>query len=304
MYLDKNCPDCIYCCDDDCTCIGITGPTGATGMPGATGPAGMRGERGATGPQGERGIAGPQGPQGIEGPRGPQGLAGAEGPQGEIGNTGPIGPMGPTGAKGERGIAGPQGPQGIEGPRGAQGLMGPEGPQGEPGATGPEGLQGIPGPQGERGPTGATGPQGEQGVTGASGGIAAQSFAAASAVGGAYTNAMQLRLTPYITDTNQDIVFTSDTTLDVTEGYYYVSYEVSGMINPAGYIIVTPVFNNQPQNLHSSYDNAATADANVQVNRSFILYAPASTRLYLQFNTNSVRISDAECHVVIVKLIR
>lgn len=279
MYHDINCPDCMYCIDE-CRCTGIPGPQGERG------PTGPQGERGPTGPQGIRGVAGPQGPQGVEGPRGTQGLPGIQGPQGEIG---------PTGPKGERGIAGPQGPQGIEGPRGPQGLVGEEGPQGEQGATGPEGLQGIPGPQGERGATGATGP---------SGGISAQSFAAASAVGGAYTNAMQLRLTPYITDTNQDIVFTSDTTVDVTEGYYYVSYEVSGMINPAGYIIVTPVFNNQPQNLHSSYDNAATADANVQVNRSFILYAPTSTRLYLQFNTNSVRISDAECHVVIVKLIR
>lgn len=304
MYLDKNCPDCIYCCDDDCTCIGITGPTGATGMPGATGPAGMRGERGATGPQGERGIAGPQGPQGIEGPRGPQGLAGAEGPQGEIGNTGPIGPMGPTGAKGERGIAGPQGPQGIEGPRGAQGLMGPEGPQGEPGATGPEGLQGIPGPQGERGPTGATGPQGEQGVTGASGGIAAQSFAAASTVGGAFTNGIQLPLTPYITDNNQDIVFTSATTVDITAGYYYIAYEVSGLISPPGNIYIIPVYNNQQQSLHSSYDNASVNNANVQANRSFILYAPQPTRFYLYFTTSATRLSDSECHVTIVKLVR
>lgn len=226
----------------------------------------------------------------ITGPTGPQG------PIGPTGNTGPTGMRGPTGPQGVRGVEGPQGPQGIEGPRGPQGFAGSEGPQGEQGPTGPEGMQGV---------TGSTGPQGIQGntgPTGATGGIRTQSFAAYTSNYNVFTDAIRLPLTPYIQDTHGFITSVDATTLQITQGTYYVSYEVSGLLPTSSYIQITPYYNNATHIEQGAYDNTNGSNLNAQGNRTFVMQVNAPSTFFLQFNS-PIRVIDGECHMVIVKLI-
>ena len=141
-------------------------------------------------------IVGPQGPRGPQGPTGPQG------PIGLTGATGPQGPIGLTGA------TGPQGPQGEVGPQGPTGATGPQGPQGEVGPQGPTGL------------TGATGPQGPQGEAGTSDAIYA------TGTGTIPTTENSPLVLSLATPTSTSSV--TDNAINLDEGYYLVTYSVSG----------------------------------------------------------------------------
>ncbi|MEA4969831.1 MAG: collagen-like protein [Candidatus Pelethousia sp.] len=135
----------------------------------------------------------------FPGPAGPQGPIGPAGP-----DTGPEGPIGPVG------IAGPVGPQGLPGPVGAQGPAGPTGP------TGAAGITGIAGPAGAPAPTPPPS---------ATAGFAANTAGGLIAVLVAGTNisfpSVQL-LSPDITLTNGNTLFTVNTT-----GLYRISYHVN-----------------------------------------------------------------------------
>lgn len=133
------------------------------------------------------------------------------------GPTGPIGPTGPTGP-----ALGPTGPEGAAGPAGLTG------PQGLPGPVGPAGLTGATGPAGADGPTGPTG------LTGADAPYpppSATAGFAANTAGGLVTvlvagtplsfPSVQL-LSPDITLTSGNTLFTVNTT-----GFYRVSYHVN-----------------------------------------------------------------------------
>ena len=184
------------------------------------GPQGPRGPQGPTGPQGPIGPTGPIGPQG---PIGLTGATGATGPQGPIGLTGATGPQGPTG------LTGPQGPTGATGPQGPQGEVGPQGPTGLTGATGPQGPQGEVGPQGPAGATGATGPQGPQGEVGPQGpqGEAGTSDAIyATGTGTIPTTENSPLVLSLATPTSTSSV--TDNAINLDEGYYLVTYSVSG----------------------------------------------------------------------------
>ena len=135
-----------------------------------------------------------------------------------------VGPQGPQGARGPVGPVGPQGPQGLIGPvgptgaTGATGATGPQGPVGATGAQGPVGATGATGPQGPVGATGATGPQGPAGT--------------ADAV---YVNALGGTIEPNAivpvtlnTQTPNSVMVAENNGVTLTEGYYLVSYYVTG----------------------------------------------------------------------------
>lgn len=135
-------------------------------------------------------------------------LLGATGPTGPTGPTGSdIGPTGPTGPAG---AAGPAGPEGLPGPVGAMGITGPTGPAGAAGATG------ITGPAGAAAPTPPPS---------ATAGFAANTAGGLITVLVAGTNlsfpSTQL-LSPDITLTSGDTLFTINTT-----GLYRISYHVN-----------------------------------------------------------------------------
>lgn len=93
--------------------VGVTGPTGSTGLQGITGPTGITGTTGVTG---------------------------ATGATGAIGGTGTAGATGITGATGSQGIQGITGATGIQGATGTTGQTGATGLQGITGATGSTGV--------------------------------------------------------------------------------------------------------------------------------------------------------------------
>ena len=133
------------------------------------------------------------------------------------GATGPTGPIGAVGSD-----TGPTGPQG---PVGAMGVIGPDG---LPGPVGPEGDQGELGPTGDAGPAGLTGAAGAPAPLPpptATAGFGANTVGGLISVFVAGTNlsfpSIQL-LSPDITLTNGNIVFTV-----ATPGIYRISYHVN-----------------------------------------------------------------------------
>jgi hypothetical protein len=134
-----------------------------------------------------------------------------------LGATGPTGPTGPTGS--DIGPTGPTGPAGATGPVGPQGLPGPVGAMGITGPTGPTGVEGA---TGITGPTGGAAPTPPPSSTA---GFAANTAGGLITVLVAGTNlsfpSTQL-LSPDITLTNSNTLFTINTT-----GLYRISYHVN-----------------------------------------------------------------------------
>ncbi|MDY0090974.1 MAG: hypothetical protein RBR78_11495 [Flavobacteriaceae bacterium] len=134
-----------------------------------------------------------------------------------LGATGPSGPTGPIGS--DIGPAGPAGPAGAAGPVGPEGLPGPVGAMGNIGPTGPDGAAGA---AGITGPTGAAAPIPPPSATA---GFAANTAGGLITVLVAGTNlsfpSTQL-LSPDITLTSGNTLFTINTT-----GLYRISYHVN-----------------------------------------------------------------------------
>ena len=134
-----------------------------------------------------------------------------------LGATGPTGPTGPTGS--DIGPTGPSGPVGAAGPVGPEGLPGPVGPVG---ITGPTGFAGDVGEAGVTGPAGAAAPTPPPSATA---GFAANTAGGLISVLVAGTNlsfpSAQL-LSPDITLTSGNTLFTINTT-----GLYRISYHVN-----------------------------------------------------------------------------
>ena len=256
------------CCYKVCTYgsrgpAGPVGPTGPSGIAGPPGAKGIPGERGVTGPAGERGATGatgPQGPTGVTGPTGPAGEAGIQGLQG---------PTGPTGEKGEKGDPGEPGVMGPVGERGATGATGPQGATGVTGPTGPAGTQGS------RGLTGPRGPAGED---------AHDIFASFIGYEEVFSDGNLIILFPAVSDTTGNIVEEGYSNINLTEGYYLVSYSIAGILRDPGYIQVTPYYNGMPH-LETGIYFATSADgASVSGSADFILQADSPTVFSLHYS--------------------
>ncbi len=249
------------------------------------------------GPQGE---PGPRGPQGIPGPRGLQGPQGETGPQGPQGEPGPQGPQGDIGPQGPQGIPGPQGPQGDIGPQGPQGIPGPQGPQGD---IGPQGPQGIPGPQGPQGDIGPQGPQGIPGPQGPAGEPAEDIFASFYIFEIVFANAQTIPLTTGTADNTQNIVLVNNKQINLTPGYYYISYSVSTILDSAGYMQITPSYNGTSHLEYGIYFKTNTTSSSAYGSNSIIIYVPSQTNFTLTYNSNVQNRSGAAT-VAVLKLNR
>ena len=220
-------------------------------------------------PQGERGPEGPEGPAGAQGPEGPAGPQGPEGPAGPQGPEGPAGPQGPEG---------PAGPQGPEGPAGPQGPEGPAGPQGPEGPAGPQGPEGPAGPQGPEGPAG---PQGPEGPAGVDSGASFFTFMAVFPDGG------PIALTAGTPDPAGRIVLSSDTQVTLVPGMYLVMYQVSAILEAAGYLQVTPAYAGRGHLEYGVYGRTASDSVSVSGAASWILPVEEQTTLTLNSNASA-----------------
>lgn len=133
---------------------------------------------------------------------------------GATGATGPIGPTGsdtgPTGPAGPAGSAGPVGPEGLPGPVGAAGPVGPAGP------AGPLGVDGL------TGPTGAAAPTPPPTATAAFAANTGGGLITVLVAGTDLAFPSTQLLSPDITLTNGNTLFTVNTT-----GLYRISYHVN-----------------------------------------------------------------------------
>ena len=321
---------------------GSTGSTGPIGETGPTGPAGSPGQ-GATIQVGTVTTAPPDSLVSIVNsgtsqnavfdfsiPRGATGATGAAGPQGVTGVTGATGATGPMGSTGPTGETGPTGPAGSPG-QGATIQVGtvttappdslvsivnsgtsqnavfdfsiPRGATGATGAAGPQGVTGVTGATGATGSTGSTGPTGETGPTGPAGELPDDSFASFSTYQAIFTNGNPIPLYPAITDTTGNITSTDTYSIALSPGYYLVSYSVSALLSDAGYIQITPNYNNFPH-LNEGVYFATTVNGSSAVGSStMVLYVPSETVFSLYYSgSNDAR--DGQVNLTILRLQR
>ena len=152
------------------------------------------------------------------------------------------------------------------------------------GPTGPAGPQGL---QGSTGPTGPAGPQGLQGSTGPTGPAASlpdDIFASFIGTSELFTNGTQLLLFPAITDPTGNITESDLMHVQLTAGYYLVSYSVSAIFNDPSYMQVTPFYNGT-SHLETGVYFATVADGSSACGSAhFILDAPNPTVFSLTYS--------------------
>ena len=177
---------------------------------------------------------------------------------------------------------------------------GPQGPQGEPGSQGPQGEPGPQGPQGEPGPQG---PQGEPGPQGPQGEPTKDIFASFFIFEKLFQNSQPI---PWITgtaDTTGNISLINNTEIELTPGYYYISYNVSAILDNAGYMQITPSYNDMPYLTYGIYFKTNATSSSAYGSNSIIIYVPSQTTFKLTYNSNVTSRSGAAT-ISIIKLTR
>ena len=203
-------------------------------------------------------------------------LPGVMGLRGEPGPPGPMGPRGEPGLPGCPGERGETGPQGVTGPQGPQGATGPMGPRGEPGARGPEGPPGYP-----------------------------QNSIFASFLG---QNLMMpesacLPLKIEIPDPTQNISLCNNCTVSLSPGYYTISYYISAEMKRHGFMVLTPVLNDEMQTVYSAYADAEKRRETLVITRYFIIKVPDRSTMYFAWHSSSCD-SRINMNLTIEKLCR
>ena len=157
------------------------------------------------------------------------------------------------------------------------------GPQGEPG---PQGPQGEPGPQGPHGEPGPQGPQGEPGPQGPQGEPATNIFASYFIFEIQFENGQTIPLITGTADTTGNIVLANNTQINLTSGYYFISYSVSTVLDDAGYMQITPSYNGMSHLEYGVYFKTNTASSSAYGSNAIIIYVPSQTSFTLTYNSN------------------
>lgn len=110
---------------------------------------------------------------------------------------------------------------------------------------------------------------------------------------------------PLITETGDitgNISGCSSCSVELTAGYYIISYYVSAVTKKRGFIKLTPVFNDCRQPLYASYAEAAKKQR-LELSRYFVIGIPEDTRLFFAWNASEGD-SRINMNLSIVKLCR
>ena len=206
----------------------------------------------------------------------------------------------PSGASFECGEPDPMGPRGEYSSPGCScrcGESGPMGPRGEPGPPGCPGERGEPGPMGPRGEPGARGPEGPPGYP--------QNSIFASFLG---QNLMMpesacLPLKIEIPDPTQNISLCNNCTVSLSPGYYTISYYISAEMKRHGFMVLTPVLNDEMQTVYSAYADAEKRRETLVITRYFIIKVPDRSTMYFAWHSSSCD-SRINMNLTIEKLCR
>lgn len=112
-----------------------------------------------------------------------------------------------------------------------------------------------------------------------------------------------LAMFPSVEDPSGQIVSEDGLRVKLAPGYYLVSYQVSGILREAGYIQVTPFYNDMPHIEFGIYFVTGTARSSANGETHMILEVPESTQFSLAFNSSVVAI-DVQMTVTFLKLRR
>ena len=104
-----------------------------------------------------------------------------------------------------------------------------------------------------------------------------------------------------VTDPTGHITQPSVTQVTLQPGPYFVTYNVSAILEAAGYLQVTPSYNGRAFLEYGVYDRVADASVGVSGSSSFIAVIPEGTTLTLTCNTNAA-VRDGTMTMVILGL--
>lgn len=181
-------------------------------------------------------------------------------------------------------------PRGKPGPQGIPGPQGPAGPQGEQGPAGPEGPQGPAGPQGEQGPAGPEGPQGPAGP---------DVYASFVAYMQQFTNGTPISFAQVVADPTGHITQPSATQVTLAPGTYFITYHVSATLEAAGYLQITPSYNDRIFLEYGVYDRVDSGGVGVSGSSAFLAVVPEETQLTLNYNSSAAARDGAMTMVIL-----
>ena len=116
-----------------------------------------------------------------------------------------------------------------------------------------------------------------------------------------FANASPISFAPAVTDPTGHIVQTSVTQVTLAPGTYFVTYNISAILEAAGYLQITPSYNGRAFLEYGVYDRVASASVGVSGSSSFIAMVPEETTFTLTCNTDAA-VRDGAMTMVILGL--
>lgn len=112
-----------------------------------------------------------------------------------------------------------------------------------------------------------------------------------------------ITLLPGVIDRSGNITSTDLQRINLTPGYYLISYKVSAVFREANYMQVTPFYNGTSHLETGIYFATSAAGSSACGSAHLILRAPTATQFYLTYN-GSANATDGEINLTILKLRR
>ena len=116
-----------------------------------------------------------------------------------------------------------------------------------------------------------------------------------------FADAAPISFLQAVADPTGHITQTSVTQVTLQPGTYFITYDVSAILEAAGYLQVTPSYNGRAFLEYGVYDRVADASVGVSGSRSFIAVVPEETTFTLTCNTNAA-VRDGAMTMVILGL--
>ena len=116
-----------------------------------------------------------------------------------------------------------------------------------------------------------------------------------------FANASPISFATDVEDSTGHIVQTSVTQVTLAPGTYFITYNVSAILEAAGYLQITPAYNGSAFLEYGVYDRVADASVGVSGSSSFLAVVPEETTFTLTCNTNAA-VRDGAMTMVILGL--
>ena len=116
-----------------------------------------------------------------------------------------------------------------------------------------------------------------------------------------FANAAPISFATAVADSTGHIAQTSVTQVTLQPGTYFITYNISAILEAAGYLQLTPSYDGRVFLEYGVYDRVADASVGVAGSSSFIAVIPEETTFTLTCNTNAA-VRDGAMTMVILGL--